>query len=239
VSQVEPSQESPGDTGPARGRRSPERPETPTEHESLASSEYVTPEKVLPTRDVTHAPWGVDDGWTPQSLRTQTTISSPPTSPPHPFSALKHKAVTRSDAATESPSRSSQQPAEHDVPGDDTETKTPVSLMAPWRGRESPEPGPADNRQSTASEGNTGSLFRRMRSIFEQPRPSISSTRDSHQPSPTRSRPPSVTWFPAAYQAADVHSPTQKRFSPLPSPSIASDHHHQDSERNSLLPHGN
>jgi hypothetical protein len=146
----------------------------------------VTPEKALPARDVTHASWRADDGWTPQSLRSQTTNSSPPTSPPHPSSAVKHKPpVVRSDAATETPSRSSRQRVEHDHPRDDTEAKTPVNLMAPWQGRESPEPEPADNRHSTASEGSTGSLFRRMRSIFEQPRPSISSTHDSHQPSPS------------------------------------------------------
>jgi hypothetical protein len=204
ASRIEAAQESPADTGLATGRRSPGRPETPTEYESLGSSEYVTPEKALPARDVTRAPWRADDGWTPQSLRTQTTNSSPPTSPPHPSSAVKHKPpVVRSDAATETPSRSSRQRAEHDHPRDDTEAKTPVNLMAPWQGHESPEPEPADNRHSTTSEGNTGSLFRRMRSIFEQPHPSISSTHDSHQPSPS---------------IASDHPPqdSERRSSPLP-----------------------
>jgi hypothetical protein len=126
--------------------------------------------------------------------------------------------------------------------------------MAPWEGRESPELGldhprrtdTQDSRHSTTTSegshnegGHSGSLFRRMRSIFEQPRGSISSHRDSSYAAAAaaasdraRSRPSSDTWFA---ENAALQSPTQaagqRRFSPLPSPTMAG-------ERSSLLAHG-
>ncbi|KAK4032154.1 hypothetical protein C8A01DRAFT_41402 [Parachaetomium inaequale] len=221
---------SPSGSGLSASKHNPERPQTPTRHESAVSSEYVTPE-ALAARDVRNVPWGADDDdWTPQSMRTQTTFSSPPHSPIHAGSADKHELIASRNLATEPPiyrgqPHDSPEQAEHDTLGDETESKTPSSIIAPWQGRESPDLSldprpPTDNRHSTASEGgNTGSLFKRMRSIFEQPRSSTTSNRESY-PGPAQSRASSGAWF--SHQT-DITSPTRKRFSPLPSPALPTD----------------
>jgi hypothetical protein len=226
---------SPSGSGLSASKHYFEQPQTPTRHASAVSSEYVTPE-ALGSRDVRKMPWGADDDdWTPQSMRTQTTFSSPPHSPTHPGSRDTHKRVANSNLANESPiyrhqSHGSPEQAEDDTLGDETESKTPPSIIAPWQGRESPDLSldprpPTDNRHSTASEGgNTGSLFKRMRSIFEQPRAGTVSNRESY-PGPDRSRASSGTWF--SHQA-DVSSPTRKRFSPLPSPALPTDRQRGD-----------
>jgi len=112
---------------------------------------------------------------------------------------------------------------EHDDAKEDAEPKTPVSLKAPWEDRQSPEldlslghATDTHNRHSTTSEGSSGGLFKRMRSIFEQPR--HHSTRDSHPAGPTRSRQSSNAWFPQ--HAQTVHSPTNRHFSQLHSPPL-------------------
>jgi hypothetical protein len=243
---------SPTSSGAAATRHDPERPQTPTEHASLASEEYVTPEP-LAARDITKiTPWRGNDGWTPQSRRTHSTSPSPPPSPPHIVSADKHEPDISRHLENESPiyrehSYSSPQLAEHGHFNDDTEDRTPVTLMAPWEGRESPElgldhPRPPDNRDSRGSitsegGGHSGSLFKRMRSIFEQgPLGSVSSHRDSHGAAAAsasdraRSRPSSDTWFAehGALQSPTTQAAAQRRYSPLPSPTIAG-------ERSSLL----
>jgi hypothetical protein len=244
---------SPTGSGIAASMRDPERPQTPTGHASLASEEYVTPEP-LAARDATKiTPWRGNDGWTPQSRRTHSTSPSPPPSPLRAVSTDKHEPDINRHPASESPIyrehpySSPQLGGEQDHFNDDTEIKTPVTLMAPWEGRESPElgldhPRPPDNRDSRGSitsegGGHSGSLFKRMRSIFEQgPLGSVSSHRDSHGAAAAsasdraRSRPSSDTWFAehGALQSPTTQAAAQRRYSPLPSPTIAG-------ERSSLL----
>lgn len=238
-------------SGLAASRHNPERPQTPTGHVSLASSAYVTPETAA-AREFTNFPWRADDGWTPQSHRTQSTHPSSPPSPLHIASTVKHETMISSDLRAESPifhgqQYSSSHRSERGAPGDGAEGETPVSLMAPWQGRESPVPSlgreQPSNRFSTSSEGNAGSLFQRMRNIFEQQRTSPGSNRDSY-PGSVASRPSSGTWLP---HQAEPHSPTatatttatQKRFSSGPSPAITSEYHHGDTEQSPLLPRDN
>lgn len=181
------------------------RPETPAANESLVSSAYVTPE-ALATRGTTNPSWGASDGWTPQSLRTtQSMMTSPPTSPPHAASASKPEPDLASSLPT-SPSTFHDQPGQTDDPfTHEPETKRPLSLKTPWRhdtdpSQDPPEPKPDSNRQS---EGHSGSLFKRMRSIFEQPRPNnpptsttgTSSNRVSYPGPSTRSPPKRVASF--------------------------------------------
>ncbi|KAH6857025.1 hypothetical protein B0I37DRAFT_426703 [Chaetomium sp. MPI-CAGE-AT-0009] len=187
------SQESPVSTGGdlSAGQHNTERPQTPTRHESLASSEEATLEKSTPP-NTTNTPWRVDEGWTPQSVRTHTPFSSPPASPLQRVSTDKHKPITSINPATSSPGLREQPynnplPPTHDAfYGDETESNRPMSLTTPWQARESPDLSfnqysPPTHRHSSASEGGTsnpsgsgsgsGSLFKRMRSIFEPGRP--------------------------------------------------------------------
>lgn len=235
-------------SGLAASRHNPERPQTPTGHGSLASSAYVTPETAA-AREDTNFPWRADDGWTPQSYRTQSTHPSSPPSPLHTTSTVKHEIMTSSNLAAESPIFNGQQyssshQSERGAPDGEAESKTPVSLMAPWQGRESPIPSldreQPSNRFSTSSEDNAGSLFQRMRNIFEQQRTSPGSNRDSY-PGSVVSQPSSGTWLT---HQAEPHSPTatatttatQKRFSSGPSPAITTEYHHGDTEQSPLLP---
>ncbi len=188
---------------PTSGSDNLERPETPAGNESLVSPEYVTPE-TLAARDTTNRSWGANDGWTPQSLRTtQSVLTSPPTSPPHPASATKPEADLSSSLPTGSSTHHGQ-PQQPDPFTHEPETRRPLSLKTPWHhpaplpSDEPPEPKPEENNRH--SEGHSGSLFKRMRSIFEQPRPSgpptnTSSNRESYPGSSARSPPSTGAWF--------------------------------------------
>lgn len=240
----------------------PQRPETPAGHESLISSEYVTPE-ALANRDVTNVPWRANNGWTPQSQRTQSTFSSPPTSPlrtttskdkhevapPLPPSNLATElaATTYHDEPQGSPHLTEQDPFV-----DEADRKTPVSLAPPWQRHASPNPDfePSHDGQQH-SEGTSGSLFKRMRSIFEQPR-STTSARDSYPgpgPGPGRShsRPSSGTWFSHHANANAAPSPTRQRpssYTPPPhlpalnlDPGISTTHHDDTEHASQVLSH--
>ena len=216
---TESDQDSPARTDIASSEHHHERPETPAGHESLVSSEYVTPE-TLATRDTNSVPRRGNDGWTPQSQDTQSTFSSPPVSPVQSPAPDKSEPVPSSHPGTEPRAQhhepqSSPHLAEQEDPFiDETDRKTPVNLMPPWNRRGSP--GQASPDDSPPNEGNTGSLFQRMRNMFEQPRSNISSRdrdRDRNRDfyaSSGRTRPASGAWFS---QPADPPPTTQKRFS--------------------------
>ncbi|KAL2132747.1 hypothetical protein VTI74DRAFT_3430 [Chaetomium olivicolor] len=252
------------DTSPARSPQQPsspashghvtsrheERPQTPTGQESVASSEYVTPD-TLAARDVNNVTWRANDGWTPQSMRTQTTMfSSPPTSPPHDKPEPKPDPLPESHLESKPPSYSEQPYSrspltEHGVNNEETETKSPASLMAPWRRGESSSPQHDPDISSTrrsmdsSNEEHKGSLFQRMRNIFEQPRSKASSNRDSmSHPIPNRSRPSSGQWFSDRASQPDITSPTQRHFPSLSSPTIPPHSPGEvEDERSALLTH--
>ena len=240
---IQSGQDSPVRTGLVSSEHHHERPETPAGHESLVSSEYVTPE-TLATRDTTtNVPWRVSDGWTPQSQDTQSTFSSPPVSPVRSTTADKSEPVPSSHPGTEPPvhhyePQRSPHPAEQEDPFiDETERKTPVNLMPPWQRRGSP--GQAKPDDNPHNEDNTGSLFRRMRNMFEQPRSNIPSrgrdrNRDFYASSGC-TRPASGAWFS---QPADPPPTTQKRFSSFHPPTTNTDnttHHGNNPEHNPAL----
>lgn len=187
--------ESPVSTGSGlyTSQHNAERPQTPTGHESLLSSVEATPEESTSrVRDVTNTGYHVDEGWTPQSVRTRTPFSSPPGSPLHRVSSHKpHEPVTSRNPATEPPALHEQRYDSYEAFGD--EYRTPVNFTTPWQGRQSPDLSfdpqlHTTNRHSTTSEGgatNTGggSIFKRMRSIFE---PGRSGSVSGPHPSPTQ-----------------------------------------------------
>ncbi|KAK3306403.1 uncharacterized protein B0T15DRAFT_138922 [Chaetomium strumarium] len=224
--QTEVPQESPGGRGLAASRHhnNSEQPETPSsELESLiSSSEYVTPEASSAQRDdATNVLWRGNDGWTPQSQRTISTVSSPPSPSPWPFDTAKPEPASGSHvlAATTSITESSpyhshqgQDTGRQHPFGDEADNKTPVSLTAPWQRRDFSEPslgatggrtdGLDNGPESPTSGGSNtgGGLFKRMRSIFEPPRSRPASpTRDHHhhhhRPSSFPTRPSSGAWF--------------------------------------------
>jgi hypothetical protein len=204
-------------------QRDQRRPETPVEHESLFSSDCVTPD-TLTTRDgIVSMPWGTNDGWTPQSLHTLSTISTPP-SPRHTGHGSMIEPEIQSQLLTGSPRHkvrpySAVLSAQRGTPRDETESKTPVSPMAPRQRVETSEPitataGPS-NRQDTGSptEGTTtDSLFQQMRSISEQPRSSSTGAADRRSlPSSIGSQPSSGAWL-----ADDQQLPRREPESPSP-----------------------
>jgi hypothetical protein len=245
--QAEVPQELPGGRGFAASTHKSERPETPSssEQESLiSSSEYVTPEASSAHRDATNMLWHGNDGWTPQSHRTISTVSSPPSpSPsPWPFDTAKPEPASGSHRATAESSpyhdhhQGQDNTGQHPF-GDEADSKTPVSLTAPWQRRDFSEPslgstggrrtnsldGP-ESPTTTIGGGNTGTgggLFKRMRSIFEPPR---SGPASPTRPSSFPARPSSGVWFSdrtqqqqqqqhhRQQQAEEIQSPTRERF---------------------------
>ncbi|GAB1318548.1 hypothetical protein MFIFM68171_08758 [Madurella fahalii] len=199
--------------GLAASRHNPDRPQTPTQRQSTVSPEDVTSDNSA-SRDIADA---ADVGWTPQSLRSQATLSSASASPVQAtprMHAGEHDPVIRNSLATDSPSyggrsRSNSQFAEYT----ETEGKAPASLVMPWQQEQEQEqqrvllepavdPGHTINANPHRFSGDSahssgGSLFQRMRNIFEQPQSNTNTNnRDVGTERPIRSRPSSGTWFP-------------------------------------------
>lgn len=219
------------DIGITGGSQHPESPQTPTERQSLASSEYVTPEH-LAARDGSGLAWRATDDWTPKSQDTRSTLSSSPPSPLDRTSrAEKQMSFTTNNLPTGLSSFDDRQRdhpplASHHAPSD-TLKKT-----SPWQRREPAsepraDPGDVDSRlHQGGTEGTAaqGSLFQRMRNLFEQPpRTSTATATSIHNPRPIRTRPSSNTWLADRANRPDVFSPPQKRPSSVPNGAAAQD----------------
>ncbi|KAL2018366.1 hypothetical protein VTK56DRAFT_901 [Thermocarpiscus australiensis] len=203
--------------GLASSRRNLDWPRTPAKRESRVSSEDQTPDSLAP-RDDTNVAWRTSDGWTPQSLRSQSTLSSPPSSPLNTSTPYmgKPESVNHSPTFKSPPGYSGQ-------PG--------CTSQAAERNAQGGEP--EGRVRSPGSEGSgSGSLFRRMRSIFEQPRSNINmSSRPTNSsaapPGPadrsSRSRPASGVWFADRTLHADG-SPRVKRAYRFSSSAYVEDH---------------
>lgn len=236
TSPTEPRQESPSLAG-----HSPGRPWTPIRPQSAAPSEDITSDDSTP-RDTTNA---ADEGWTPESLRSQTTLPSSPSSP-LPVTSRTHakgghdEPVIRRSLTTDPPSYGGRPRSDPQLTMDiETQRTMPVNT-APWQQQQqqhrwsSLEPAvypsqTANTNTNTntninantnantsrwsgdghgASRSSGGSLFQRMRSIFEQPLSPTTRSRDAggaddYYFSSARSRPGSgTTWF------ADSSTPT-------------------------------
>ncbi|KAK4182816.1 hypothetical protein QBC35DRAFT_395203 [Podospora australis] len=183
------------DRGLSDSHHNPERPQTP-EHQV---EDDFTP------RDVTNGGWHhepspshkrQDSDSSPQSVRSQSTISSGPPSPDHSHlmgMGDSQDPVIRGLVSTRSPSYHTGRPrgnssltdAEynpgHHTQADSTDANKGLSFLqgplSRWHQRtSSSQEDPDSNRSSTrrtagGSEGgssNSGSLFQRMRSVFEQ-----------------------------------------------------------------------
>ncbi|KXX80018.1 hypothetical protein MMYC01_203434 [Madurella mycetomatis] len=204
--------------GLAASRHNPGRPQTPTQRFAVSLGD-VTSDDSMP-RDVVDT---ADVGWTPQSLRSQETLSSASSSPVQATPrthAGEHEPIIRNSLATDSPSydgrpRSNSQFAEYT----ETEEKTPASLVAPWQQQQEQRRGslgPALDPDHTTNinphrfsgdgaHPSGTSLFQRMRSIFEQPQSNANPhSRDLDTDHPIRSRPSSGMWFPERAVTAKV-----------------------------------
>ncbi|KAL2163979.1 hypothetical protein VTH06DRAFT_3192 [Thermothelomyces fergusii] len=224
---------------PSEGQNRPERPQTPIGYEpSLgSSSEYVTPEALGMGRlSKNVAPWGPTDDWTPQSLRTHTTSSSPPHSPSHGRPSKDERAAIsqayhNKEQRQSLPEHESTPYRENDHGGggggggeEQTEDNTPAALLSLWQHRASPDltldplpispqhqhhhqrggsgsgsgsgTGTGTGTETGAGTGTGGGLFRRVRSIFEQPRHHL-------------------------HDSSGTGAGTRPRFSPLASPTAA------------------
>ncbi|KAJ4289295.1 hypothetical protein N0V88_007046 [Collariella sp. IMI 366227] len=124
-----------------------------------------------------------------------------PSSPPYQGYATSRHDTERphTPIGQESPALSDHSPpAEHPIHAEETETKSPTSLMSPWRHRQSSSPRPPhDSRHSidtTTSEDHKGSLFQRMRNIFEQPRSSKASSTETPPPNTPAQPTPALLW---------------------------------------------
>jgi hypothetical protein len=182
------------------------RPETPTGSTSVGPSEHATPE-TLGSQRVANALHQGDTDWTPGSDRTRATL---PSSPPSPTQAVLQTQLSPTSPQTgyattvRSPMYyQTRRPVNAQFTAvcyDDTEVSTtPVSLLAPWEGRKSPEltlsPRPSSNSSrfdnssnipvtAAATSSSSSSLFKRMRSIFEHPNADNAAT-ISNRTSPT------------------------------------------------------
>ncbi|KAK5652190.1 hypothetical protein OQA88_10687 [Cercophora sp. LCS_1] len=134
--------------GLSASRHNPERPQTPPQQRPHS---YATPDTDFQPRDVTHIPWHSRNTSTPQSLRSQSTLeSSPSSSPVQTHSHGHHDPVIRHSWSTGSGRQR----------GDSVLTQNSYPDAKDWQRREiaTEEITPATN-----------TLFQRMRNVFEQP----------------------------------------------------------------------
>ncbi|KAK3933830.1 hypothetical protein QBC46DRAFT_236677, partial [Diplogelasinospora grovesii] len=214
-------QESPVATnqGLAASRHNPLRPQTPVEESAEKRPEEVhTPENFVP-RDVSDTPWHMRNNSTPLSLVSQSTLSSAPSSPIHAALPIdNHEPVIRDSWPTPirgdlftghlftgRPRNDSQvtdySPYNHD--NAPTNTKSPSNHFAQWQRQEAAGATSSVSNESVGSQGSggsaesndspvtAGSLFQRMRNIFEQSQ----SPSQANGSSPVRSRPSSGLFY--------------------------------------------
>jgi hypothetical protein len=186
---------------PARGlahsRHNPERPQTPPQQISAEVPELemeFEAQSFIP-RDVTNIPWHARNDSIPRSLHSQSTISSPSSSPIH--SALpidNHEPVIR-DSWPARPRNDSQLTDSANIyNGNDFD---------PFRFEGGSKDLPDQSGNSSATSANShkpslsGSssslLFQKMRNIFEN---NSTATQDSEASSPVKSRPVSGIFHP-------------------------------------------
>ncbi|KAH6663946.1 hypothetical protein F5X68DRAFT_217937, partial [Plectosphaerella plurivora] len=190
----------PEPTSPNRNpfaRPEPPRPQTPPSQ--AFEEEEIDPAMFMP-RDVTNVPWHARNDSAPVSLRSQSTLSSSPSSPVHSaLHADKNEPVIRDSW----PARPRNDSNLTDATGPDYDpfrhdTKTYQEPVIPVNQR-----WPASTSIPNASPVRTandspGTMFQKMRSIFEN-QGQGSPTRGragTDSSSPTRSRPVSGVWVP-------------------------------------------
>jgi hypothetical protein len=225
------------------------RPRTPMESQFMGSSEETTPENTL-SRDITNETrLGTEGFWTPRSLRAQSALSmSSAQSPPARDTpgASQHEPPFGSSPAAESPGSQSQPPNTnlqspgYAVPNSESQDPTlwnlhlqqhdrrsstpatnhdvPVSTRSRWS---SENPSATDTTTTTTST-TTGSLFQRMRNIFE-PHPQQQSIAAVQNQANRNSR-DGTSWFhfDRTPSSGSTGSRTEIRYSAPPMPRRAS-----------------
>ncbi|KAK0641448.1 hypothetical protein B0T16DRAFT_214638 [Cercophora newfieldiana] len=186
--------------GLAASRHNPGRPQTPT-RESLESSSHEDEAEGIMPRDVTNMSWDARNSSTPRSLHSQSTISSAPSSPTQQHSLDNHDPDIRHSWQTSSNSYYTGRPRGDSTLTDnsglgrfETMNKETPPPMPQWQAQESFTPGPplgesydefrgreeildtdtSPTSTQRSSNSTGGSLFQKMRSVFENP--SISSS---------------------------------------------------------------
>lgn len=166
--------------GLANSRHNPDRPRTPQRNVSRDAVDEGLEAESFVIRDVTNVPWHSRNDSIPRSLHSQSTISSSPLSSTHsPLRSDSHEPAIHDGSPAHAHShllsgmtgrpRNDSQPTTYDhfggVGGYDAK-----AVAAQWLRRESSDASPAlaPARAPSPSPPQPGSLFQKMRSIFEQ-----------------------------------------------------------------------
>jgi hypothetical protein len=180
--------------GLAHSRWNPNRPETTP---PMPEDEPFSADAFMP-RDVTNIPWHERNDSIPLSLHSQSTLSSSPSSPIHSSLPIdSHEPVIRDSwhAPIGTPSRPRNNSNLTDrAMSDDYDPfrfdAGPKAIHNP-NGMTISIGSPGQSHRNSVSNTSPGSLFQKMRSIFENPPPS-----ESTNTSPVRSRPVSGIFVP-------------------------------------------
>ncbi|KAH8882903.1 hypothetical protein GQ53DRAFT_437239 [Thozetella sp. PMI_491] len=264
--------------GLAASRHNPQRPQTPPSQQHPEALVGFDPDNFLP-RDVTNVSWHARNDSIPQSMMSESTLSSAPSSPIHSSLPVdNHEPVIRDswsapvhgfNGINDVPGRprTDSQAAEYDpFKFDRRPSQNNVAQL--WQRRESlskrsgaadagiatkessheSSPGSsqrqAPQNSSASSTGSPGSVFQRMRNIFENPHANPSMNRRDGAPpahfsgggpdgaswsgkgSPVRSRPVSGIFYPVR-KGPVAPSPTRDSITtglrPSLRPSLAED----------------
>ncbi|KAM0597880.1 hypothetical protein D7B24_008627 [Verticillium nonalfalfae] len=183
------SQSSSPTRGLAYSKHNPDRPRTPPEFD---------PEAFMP-KDVTNVPWHARHDSVPVSLRSQSTLDTAASSPVHSALHADRYEPTIRDSWPRRARNDSSAMDDYD-PFRDAGAKFPRQTYVPPVAHQSPQ---RNSMSSVAPGGNNtgspGSLFHKMRSVFEKPgsdAPHPSGTSASETGSPIKSRPGSGVWPP-------------------------------------------
>ena len=193
--------------GLAASRHNPHRPQTPPQQQQGLLPDSFDTEDFLP-RDVTNVPWHERTDSIPQSVRSQSTLSSSASSSPARSSPQvdAHEPAIRDSWATPirglggisdatgRPRNDSQSTTEYDPIRVD-EKQAPwwergssfaiePAVEAPHGRRDESVAGSISRGTAASATGSPGSLFRRMRNVFENPREQQPGTDKSGTPSP-------------------------------------------------------
>ncbi|KAK1765921.1 hypothetical protein QBC33DRAFT_516339 [Phialemonium atrogriseum] len=164
--------------GLANSRHNPDRPRTPQRNVTRDAVDEGLEAESFVIRDVTNVPWHSRNDSIPRSLHSQSTISSSPLSSTHsPLRSDSHEPAIHDGSPAHAHShllsgmagrpRNDSQPTTYDhfggVGGYDAK-----AVAAQWLRRESSDASPAPPARAPSPSPQPGSLFQKMRSIFEQ-----------------------------------------------------------------------
>ncbi|KAM0326618.1 hypothetical protein ACHAQA_006487 [Verticillium albo-atrum] len=186
--------------GLAYGKHNPDRPRTPPTVKSPADPDF-DPADFMP-KDVTNVPWHARNDSAPISLRSQSTLDTAESSPVHSALHIDRHEPTIRDSWPQRPridsSLTDRGADEYDPFRTDSGVKFPRQTYVPPVQNLSPQRASVSSvAPGGNSVGSPGSLFHKMRSVFEKPGaapPPHGGATESG--SPIKSRPVSGVWHP-------------------------------------------